>query len=236
MTEEIFCEDPYAKSCDAKILTVDENGIELDQTVFYYESGGQPGDWGSLSIKSTRIINIVDTQKDKSNGRIIHIPGSRALPLSVGDVVSADIDWKRRYRLMRMHSALHALCAVVPAQVNGAKVDVERSRIDFNPDGVSVEKISIQSAVDTLIAEDRPIVARWITDEDLVRQPELIRSMSVAPPMGTGRIRLIDIDGVDLQPCGGTHVASTKEIGKLVIGKVENKGKYNRRVNVRLED
>ena len=236
MTEEIFREDAYAKSCDARISAVHEKGIELDRTVFYYESGGQPGDLGSLSVKTTGIINIVDTQKDKLNDRILHVPESKGLALSVGDVVSADINWKRRYRLMRMHSALHALCAVVPAQVTGAKVDVEKSRIDFNPDGVSVEKISIQSAVDTLIAEDRPIDARWIAEEDLVRQPELVRSMSVSPPLGTGWIRLVGIDGVDLQPCGGTHVASTKEIGKLVIGKIENKGKHNRRVNVRLED
>ena len=128
------------------------------------------------------------------------------------------------------------MCAIVPAQVTGAKVDVEKSRIDFNPDGVFIDKISIQSAVDALIAEDRPIGTRWITDEALAKQPELVRSMSVSPPLGTGRIRLVGIDGVDLQPCGGTHVASTKEIGKLAIGKVENKGKHNRRVNVRLED
>ena len=235
MTEELFREDSYARSCEAKILAVHENGIELDRTVFYYESGGQPGDLGSLSVKSTGIINIVDTQKDKLNDRILHVPDSRVSTLDVGDFVSADINWKRRYRLMRMHSALHALCAVVPAHVTGAKVDVEKSRIDFNPDGVLVEKISIQSAVDMLIAEDRPIVTKWITDEDLIRQPELVRSMSVSPPIGTGRIRLVGIDGVDLQPCGGTHVASTKEIGKLAIGKVENKGKHNRRVNVRLE-
>jgi len=236
MTEEIFREDSYAKSCDAKISAVHESGIELDRTVFYYESGGQPGDLGSLSVKSTGLINIVDTQKDKLSDRILHVPDSRVLTLNVGDVVSADINWKRRYRLMRMHSALHALCAVVPAQVTGAKVDVEKSRIDFNPDGVLVEKITIQAAVDRLIAEDRSIGARWITDEDLIKQPGLVRSMSVSPPLGTGRIRLVGIDGVDLQPCGGTHVASTKEIGKLAIGKVENKGKHNRRVNVRLED
>lgn len=236
MTEEIFRNDAYAKSCAATVVAVTDAGIELDRTVFYYESGGQPGDTGTLTTGDGRSVEIVDTQKDRASGKHVHVPADGAPVLTAGDAVTAAIDWDRRHRLMRMHSALHLLCAVVDAQITGAKVDVRKSRIDFNPEGAAIDKAAMQAAVAELIAADRPLAARWITDEELQAQPELVRTMSVRPPAGVGRVRLMEIEGADLQPCGGTHVASTGEIGNMVIGKIESKGKHNRRVNVRLED
>jgi len=236
MTAEIFRDDAYTKTCEATVVSVDADGIELDQTVFYYNSGGQPGDTGTLTAADGRVVDIVDCVKDKAGGRHVHVPAEGAPALAPGDTVSATIDWERRHRLMRMHSALHLLCAVVDAQITGAKVDAAKSRIDFNPEDATIDKVEIQAAVSELIAADRPMTARWITDEELAAQPELVRTMSVMPPTGIGRVRLMEIEGADLQPCGGTHVSSTGEIGNMVIGKIENKGKHNRRVNVRLED
>ena len=236
MTKEIFREDAYAKSCEATIVAIHEMGIELDRTVFYYESGGQPGDRGTLSTAMGSAVEIIDTQRDKFTGRHLHLCADGELALNKGDKVTATINWHRRHRLMRMHSALHLLCAVVDAQITGAKVDTEKSRIDFNLDGAAIDKVFIQAAVDELIGADLSLAARWVSETELETQPELIRTMSVRPPTGVDKIRLIEIKGADLQPCGGTHVSSTGEIGKLVIGKIENKGKHNRRVNVSLED
>ena len=236
MTKEIYRDDSYLQSCESLVLGVHDGGIELDRTVFYYESGGQPGDQGTLFNTSGSLIDIVDTQKEQTTGLHLHVPKNSEVVINAGDIITASIDWDRRYRLMRMHSALHVFCAVVDAQVTGAKVDVEKSRIDFNPDGGSLDKTTIQLAVDELIAEDRSLTSRWVSMEELAARPEVLRAMSVPPPTGVDAIRLIEIEGADLQPCGGTHVASTSEIGQLVIGKIENKGRHNRRINIRLED
>jgi len=236
MTEEIFREDAYVKSCEATVVSVDETGIELDRTVFYYESGGQPGDTGTLTTGDGRTVAIIDSRQDSTSKRQVHVPADDSPGLVSGDTVTATIDWDRRHRLMRMHSALHLLCAVVDAQITGAKVDAQKSRIDFDPENATIDKVEMQAAVSELIAADRPLAARWITDEELAAQPDLVRTMSVRPPTGIGQVRLMEIEGADLQPCGGTHVARTGEIGNMVIGKIENKGKRNRRVNVRLED
>ena len=152
-----------------------------------------------------------------------------------GDIVTATIDWDRRHRLMRMHTLLHLICATVDANITGCQIGLEKSRIDLNTEG-KPDKDAIQAQLDEWVAQDLPTAAQWITDDELAAQPELVKSMSVSPPTGIGKVRLMAVEGVDLQPCGGTHVASIGEIGRLRVGKIENKGKHNRRINVHLED
>ena len=235
MTEEIFRDDAYAKTCDATVVSVDDAGVELDRTVFYYESGGQPGDTGTLSTDDGRVVQIADTRMDKASGRHLHIPAADAPALTAGDTVTATIDWDRRHRLMRMHTLLHLICASVDADITGCQIGVEKSRIDLNTEG-KPDKEAIQAQLDALVAQDLPTAAQWITDEELAAQPELVKTMSVMPPTGAGRVRLMAVEGIDLQPCGGTHVARIGEIGRVRVGKIENKGKQNRRINVHLED
>lgn len=235
MTEEIFRDDAYAKSCEAAVVSADEAGIELDRTVFYYNSGGQPGDTGSLSTVDGRTVEIIDTRMDRNSGRHLHIPADGAPALAAGDTVTAEIDWERRHKLMRMHTLLHLICAVVDAEITGCQIGVEKSRIDLNTDG-KPDKEAIQAQLDALVAQDLTTAARWITDEELAAKPELVKTMSVQPPTGLGKVRLMGIENTDLQPCGGTHVAHIGEIGRLRVGKIENKGKHNRRINVHLDD
>lgn len=236
MVELIFRDDAYARSCTATVTAVDERGIRLDRTVFYANSGGQPGDTGVLRWPGGGVA-IIDTIKgDGGPDDIIHVPEpGAALPVE-GAPVEAEIDWKRRHRHMRMHTLLHLVCAVVPGSITGAQVGADKSRVDFNVPAESLDKDAIAAAVNRLVAEDRPVTPRWITDEELAAQPDLVRTMTVKPPTGYGRVRLLDIAGVDLQPCGGTHVARTSEIGEVEVVKIENKGKQNRRVVVALKD
>ena len=235
MTEELFRNNAYVKSCDATVLFVDEAGIELDRTIFYYESGGQPGDTGTLAAIDGRTVQITDTRMDRGLDRHLHVPAIGAPTLAPGDKVTATIDWKRRHRLMRMHTLLHLICATVDADITGCQIGLEKSRIDLNTRG-KPDKDVIQAKLDELIAKDLPTAAQWITEKELAAQPELVKTMSVSPPTGIGEVRLIAVGGIDLQPCGGTHVASIGEIGRVRIGKIENKGKQNRRINVHLED
>lgn len=235
MTEELFRDNAYFKSCDATVLSVDEAGIELDRTIFYYESGGQPGDTGTLAAIDGRTVQITDTRMDRGLDRHLHVPAIGAPTLAPGDKVTATIDWKRRHRLMRMHTLLHLICATVDADITGCQIGLEKSRIDLNTKG-KPDKDVIQAKLDELIEKDLPTAAQWITDKELAAQPELVKTMSVSPPTGIGEVRLIAVEGIDLQPCGGTHVASIGEIGRVRIGKIENKGKQNRRINVHLED
>jgi misacylated tRNA(Ala) deacylase len=230
MTELLFRDDGYLRSCDARVMLVDERGIRLDRTVFYPMGGGQPGDTGLLRLSSRLSITIVDTTKGASPDEVIHVsePGS-TLP-EPGTELFAEIDWDRRHRLMRMHTCLHLLCSIVPGAVTGGQVSDGRGRLDFDVPGSSLDKDVIASRLNALIAEGHPAGPRWITDEELAVQPELVRTMSVKPPSGMGRVRLMEIAGVDLQPCGGTHVRNTAEIGPVVVTKIENKGKQNRRV------
>jgi len=234
--ELIFREDPYAKSCTATVSSVDERGIRLDRTVFYPNGGGQPGDTGVLRFAGGE-VRIADTVKGDGPDDVIHVPeAGTALP-APGTSVEAVIDWERRHRHMRMHTALHLVCAVLPgASITGAQVGAERSRVDFNVPAESLDKEAIAEAINRLIAADTPVAPRWITDEELDAQPDLVRTLTVKPPRGYGRVRLVDIDGVDVQPCGGTHVARLGEIGTLEVVKIENKGKQNRRVVVALKD
>ena len=236
MTEEIFRQDAYARSCEAVVTGLDADGIRLDCTVFYAEGGGQPGDSGRLSTADGHEIEIVDTRKHVATGEHLHVPADGAPALSPGDAVTAEIDWERRHRLMRVHTCLHLLCAVVPGGVTGGSVGPGKGRLDFDLPETTLDKDRIGVELNRLIQEDHPVGARWIGDEELARNPELVRTMSVQPPKGQGRVRLIDVAGVDLQPCGGTHVRTTGEIGRVRIGKIKNKGRHNRRVNIALEE
>ena len=235
--ELIFREDAYAKSCTATVSSVDEQGIRLDRTVFYPNGGGQPGDTGVLRF-ADGAVRIADTVKgDGGPDDVIHVPEAGAALPAPGTAVEAEIDWDRRHRHMRMHTVLHLVCAVLPgASITGAQVGAERSRVDFNVPTESLDKQAIADAINRLIAADTPVAPRWITDEELDAQPDLVRTLTVTPPRGHGRVRLVDIEGVDLQPCGGTHVARLGEIGAIEVVKIENKGKQNRRVVVALKD
>lgn len=231
MTIELFREDGYRKECDAKVISADDRGICVDQTVFYPQGGGQPGDTGTLIRENGEKIAIIDTRKELATGEHLHLAQPDiALPVQ-GERVLLRLDWERRYRLMRMHSCMHLLCAVVPAGVTGGSVREDSARLDFDlPD--PPDKLQIEEDLKRLIAENHTMRLEWITDEDLEQQPELVRTMSVKPPTGAGRVRLVRFEGVDLQPCGGTHVAATGEIGRVRVRKIEKKGKKNRRITV----
>ena len=232
MTDELFREDAYMKTAQARVLDVSPVGIVLDRTIFYPTGGGQPGDSGALVLADGTRIAIVDTRKGDAG--ILHVPAEGAVVPTAGSEVRLEIDWERRYRHMRMHTALHLLCAVIPAGVTGGQIGAERSRLDFDPGEVVFDKAAIEAALNQRIAEDHAVVPRVVDESELDAKPELVRTMSVQPPRGTGRLRLLDIAGVDLQPCGGTHVARTGEIGPVIVEKIENKGKRNRRVVVTL--
>ena len=235
MTELIFREDGYVRSCPARITAVVERGIHLDRTVFYPTGGGQPGDSGVLRLASGETVAIADAVKGDSD-EVIHVPAPGAAVLAPGTEVTAEIDWERRHRLMRMHTCLHLLCAVVPGAVTGGQVSDGRGRLDFDVPGSALDKDAIAARLNELIAAGHEVTPRWITDEELNARPELVRTMSVRPPIGAGRVRVMEVAGpsglIDLQPCGGTHVRNTAEIGPIVIGKIENKGRQNRRINI----
>jgi misacylated tRNA(Ala) deacylase len=224
-------EDSYARSLTATVVAVDERGIRLDRTVFYPMGGGQPGDIGVLRRGGGDTV-IADAIKGAAPDEVIHVPAPGTPLPATGEQVTVEIDWERRHRLMRMHTCLHLLCAVVPGAVTGGQVSDGKGRLDFDVPGATLDKDEIEAKLNALIAADHPVTPRWISDEELATRPELVRTMSVKPPTGHGRVRLLDIADVDLQPCGGTHVRRTGEIGKVVIGKIENKGKQNRRVNI----
>jgi len=236
MTELVFRDDAYARSGSARVTAADERGIRLDRTVFYPNGGGQPGDTGMLRLPSGETIAIVDTIKGAGPDEVIHVPAPGSPLPAVGTEVTAEIDWNRRYRLMRMHTCLHLLCAVVPGAVTGGQVSDGRGRLDFDVPGSSLDKEALAAQLNALIAAGHDVTPRWIADEELQARPELVRTMSVKPPVGAGRVRLMEIAGpdapIDLQPCGGTHIRNTAEIGPVVIGKIENKGRQNRRINI----
>ncbi len=230
MTELLFRDDAYLRSCNARVIDADARGIRLDRTVFYPMGGGQPGDTGVLRLVAGTTIAIVDTVKGTLPDEVIHVPAPGAALPEPGAELVAEIDWDRRHRLMRMHTCLHLLCNVVPGAVTGGQVADGRGRLDFDVPGSSLDREAIATRLNALIAEGYPAGPRWITDAELEATPDLVRTMSVKPPRGTGRVRLMEIAGVDLQPCGGTHVRNTAEIGPVAVTKIENKGKQNRRV------
>jgi len=230
MTDELFREDSYLKECEATVTAAAPGFVVLDRTVFYPTGGGQPGDTGELVLPDGTGIAVRDTVKE--DDAIIHVIASDTAPPAPGTRVTARIDWERRYRHMRMHSLLHLVCAVVPCRITGAQVGSEKSRIDFDTGETVLDKAEITAALNRFVAEDRSLSHRWISDAELDASPELVRTMSVQPPRGSGRVRLMEVAGADLQPCGGTHVARTGEIGTVAVSKIENKGKRNRRVSV----
>ena len=232
MTELVFRDDTYARSCTARVVAADARGIRLDRTVFYPTGGGQPGDTGVLRLASGASIAIVDTVKGEAADEVIHVLAAGAALPAPGTELSAEIDWERRHRLMRMHTCLHLLCAVVPGAVTGGQIADGRGRLDFDVPGASLDKEAIAARLNQLIAEGHDVAPRWISDDELAAHPELVRTMSVKPPVGAGRVRLMEVAGVDLQPCGGTHIRNTAEIGPVLIGKIENKGRQNRRINI----
>lgn len=234
--ELLFREDAYERSCSAKVVAVGPEGIRLDRTVFYPTGGGQPGDHGRIITAEGRAIAIIDTRKGESGDDVVHVPEADAELPAVGSSVTAEIDWERRHRLMRMHSCMHLLCAVVSGDVTGGQVGAEKSRLDFNLPDTKLDKEAITSELNRLIAEDHPVRSSWISESELAAQPELVRTMSVKPPSGSGQVRVLEIVDVDLQPCGGTHVRSTAEIGPVRVGKIENKGRQNRRINIHFDD
>lgn len=236
MTEALFRDDAYARACEALVVGItDRGGILLDRTVFYPSAGGQPGDAGVL-VTGGVSCPIATTVYDEDRTTIVHVPATGSTLPAVGDRVSLELDWSTRYRLMRMHTALHLLCSLVNFPVTGGHIGAEESRLDFDiADAGVLDKADLSERLNQLVAADHPVATRWISDDELEANPGLVRTMSVKPPMGSGRVRLVAIgqDGsVDLQPCGGTHVNSTGEIGLLGVTKIEKKGKQNRRVRI----
>jgi misacylated tRNA(Ala) deacylase len=232
VTRELFRDDSYLRSCDAVVTAVDGNVLQVDQTVFYPLGGGQPGDTGTVSWAG-HSARIVDTRY--VDGGIGHILEDGTTPPAPGTAVQLQIDWDRRYRHMRMHTAMHLLGSVLRYGVTGGNISAAKSRLDFDMDD-SVDKEAVGDALARLVAEGHAVSCRWVSEDELDASPELVRTMSVQPPRGKGSIRLLEIESVDLQPCGGTHVRSTSEVGAVRIGKVEKKGRQNRRVNIHLDD
>ncbi|MHA6730465.1 alanyl-tRNA editing protein [Devosia sp. A369] len=234
MTEFLFRDDSYLQAVSATVTAVtDEGGIVLDRTVFYAASGGQPGDTGDIRRadgSSISIATAVHPEGDKT--RIVHVPAEGQAPVAVGETVEAVIDWERRYRLMRMHTALHLLSVVFPFPVTGGSVGDDKGRLDFDMPAVPDDLAELEAALNAMAAGNYAVSHEWISDDEMAANPELIKTMNVKPPMGQGRVRLIRIGDVDLQPCGGTHVRNTSEIGALKLGKIEKKGKQNRRVSL----
>ncbi len=235
MTEKLYFNDPYQKEFEAEIIAVEGNAVRLNKSLFYPTSGGQPGDTGILSAANQN-FDIMATLKDKEHDDVIHLlPEGCSLP-QVGDKVSGKIDWDTRYKHMRMHTAMHLLCSLIEGDATGGQIGAEKSRLDFNVPGDAYDKETLTTELNALIKADHPVSTSWITDEELQANPQLIRTMSVKPPMGSGKVRTVRIGTednlVDYQPCGGTHVKSTAEIGQILVSKIENKGKQNRRFHI----
>ena len=235
-TLPLFREEPYRRDCEGTVLAVNESGgVILDQTVFYAASGGQPGDTGVLVADGVS-IPIGATVFGDDKAEIVHVPAAPDGLPAAGAVLRAELDWDRRYRHMRMHTALHLLCSLIPFPVTGGSIGADESRLDFDiSEAGAVDKEELTERLNALVAEDHPVTTRWISDEELAANPGLVRTMSVKPPTGTGRVRLVAIgaDGsVDLQPCGGTHVRSTAEIGPVAVTRIEKKGRQNRRIRL----
>lgn len=237
MTLQLYRTDAYLTETPAKVLDVNERGgIVTDQTNFYAAAGGQPGDRGTLKFAggSCPIATTVFDTTDKT--RIVHVLAEGAARPVIGDAVTLALDWPLRHKLMRMHSALHLLCSLVKFPVTGGQIGAEEGRLDFDiEDASAIDKDALTAALMALIGANHAITDRWITDAELEANPGLIRTMAVKPPMGSGKVRLVvigDNGSVDLQPCGGTHVRATGEIGAVAVTKIDKKGKLNRRVRV----
>jgi len=233
-TELVFRDDAYAKTATASVVAVHERGIELDRTVFYPMGGGQAGDTGVLVRSSGERIAIADTRKGDALDSVLHV-AAPGMPLpQPGEAVTLEIDWPRRYALMRLHTALHVMSCVVVAPVTGGNISPEKARLDFDIDMSLLDAARIERETNALIARNVETETVWISDAELDARPELVKTMSVAPPRGAGRVRLVKIPGIDLQPCGGTHVRNIGEIGAIRVIRIRSEGRRNRRVEITL--
>jgi misacylated tRNA(Ala) deacylase len=237
VTELLFLADPYLAEAEATVIAhSDEGAIVLDRSIFYPTGGGQPGDSGWLTWQASRLT--IATAVKVAGGAVGLVASELAGMPAVGTVVTQHLDWDRRHRHMRVHTALHLLSVVIPLPVTGGQIGTERGRLDFDMPDPPADLARIETALNALIDRDLPVTQSWISDTELAANPGLVKTMSVRPPVGQGRVRLIRIgqerDQVDLQPCGGTHVARTAEVGRIAIGKIEKKGRQNRRVSITL--
>lgn len=238
MTIPLFREDAYLRSCEAEVVEInDRGGVQLDRTVFYATGGGQPGDRGYLELEDGSRIEIATTVYAEDGRSIVHVPAEGQALSTSGTKLVAHIDWPRRYKSMRVHTALHLLSVALPYPVTGGQIGDGEGRLDFDMGDVTVDKEALVEKLEELASGNHEVTTEWITDEELDANPGLVKTMSVKPPRGAGKVRLVRIGkDVDLQPCGGTHVCRTSEIGALALGKTEKKGKQNRRVRIRLAD
>ncbi|XKL39673.1 alanyl-tRNA editing protein [Nitratireductor sp. L15S-10] len=236
-TEALFRDDAYMREGAARVIGInDRGGILLDRTMFYATSGGQPGDTGRFIREDGSIIQIAATVTGETNDEIVHVPAAEQVLPEMGETLQLAIDWERRFKLMRMHTACHLLSVICPFPITGASVNEADSRVDFDLPDASVTKEEVSARLMDLVNGEHPVFTRWISEEDLEANPNLVKSKNVRPPRGTGRIRLVCIGNeasIDSQPCGGTHVANTAEVGEIHIGKIEKKGRENRRFRIR---
>jgi misacylated tRNA(Ala) deacylase len=233
-TDLLFRDDAYLASATARVVAVHERGIELDRTIFYPMGGGQVGDTGTLVRANGESVVIADTRKGEAMDGVVHVPAPGMPPLETGETVDLAIDWPRRYALMRLHTALHVMSCVVVAPVTGGNISPDKGRLDFDIDMSLLDAQRIESETNAIIARAIETETVWITDAELDARPELVKTMSVQPPRGAGRVRLLRIPGIDLQPCGGTHVKNTTEIGAIRVLKIRSEGKRNKRVEIAL--
>ena len=235
-TQLLFREDAYLKTARARVTGVHERGIEFDRTIFYPQGGGQAGDAGAVVRASGERVPVIDTRKGETLDSVVHViqPGT-AVP-AIGEEVALEVDWARRYALMRLHTALHVMSCVVVAPVTGGNIAPDKARLDFDIDMSLLDAERIERETNALIARGIATETVWITDAELDARPELVKTMSVQPPRGIGRVRLLSIPGIDLQPCGGTHVANIAEIGGIRVLKIRSEGRRNRRVEIALAD
>lgn len=232
-TEFLFRDDAYLQSIDAKVVEVTQTGgIVLDRTIFYATSGGQPGDTGRITWPGGEVEISGTIHPDGDKTAILHIPSTESHGLRADQSVNLTLDWQKRHRLMRMHTALHLLSVALPFPVTGGSIGEDKGRLDFDMPEVPGDLPAIEAQLNQWVEADLPVTSEWITDAEMAANPGLIKTMKVKPPMGQGRVRLVRIGDIDLQPCGGTHVRSTAEIGRLSLGKIEKKGAQNRRVSI----
>ena len=232
VTLKRFDDAPYEQQCEATVIAVGADGVELDQTICYARSGGQAGDSGTLTLADGRALALADTVYADDRSRILHVLAEGTAAPQVGDRVTVSLDWPRRHRLMRLHTCLHLLGSLVPAPVTGCSISPDSARIDFDLPESTLDKADLTERLNALIQARTDVTVNTITPQELAAQPDLVRTVGAAPPGGTARIRIIEIHGVDRQPCGGTHVANTGEIGPVTVTKIEKKSRTNRRVVV----
>lgn len=236
LTELIFRDDAYQQSCQARVLAAADHRVELDRTVFYPAGGGQPGDTGVLRLADGRELRVIDTRKGEGADSVVHLLDPAGPMPAIGEDLEAVLDWERRYAHMRIHTCLHVLSCVVVAPVTGGNIAADKGRLDFDIDMSLLDAKRIETGVNELIARAVDTETVWITDEQLDAQPELVKTMSVQPPRGAGRVRLLQISGIDLQPCGGTHVRNIGEIGRIKVLRIRSEGRRNKRVEIGFAD